>query len=169
MPQYRLTPYFEYRFGGFRASALGNYTPSVRDAHNIDISAYQGPAKDGYLTKIRDYYTTDLLFSYEFGLAKPNPEAAPAPKDGKDHVVSAKDGKDGKTVQTSHEMAHEMMTLKLLDGLKLGFGINNVTNARPPKIGSLSSFDSGPDATNTDAAIYDPYQRLYYFTIAKKF
>ena len=169
VPQYRLTPYAEYRYGGLRLSGLGNYTPSVRDAHNIDISAYEGPAKDGYLTKIRDYFTVDLLLSYEFGLAKPSAAGAPAPKDGKDHVVSGKDGKDGKTVASSHEMAHEMMALKLLDGLKLGFGINNVSNARPPKIGSSRDFDSGPDATNTDAALYDPYQRLYYFTIAKKF
>ena len=163
VPQYRIAPYFEYRYGGARASLLGNYIPSVRDAHDIDISTYQGPAKDGYLPKIRDYFTIDLLLSYEFGLSKPAPGAAPAPKDGKDHVASGKDGKDGKTVQTSHEMAHEMMALKLLDGLKLGFGINNITNARPPLI------NDSPDATNTDAAIYDPYQRLYYFTIAKKF
>ena len=171
VPQYRLTPYVEYRYGGFKASALGNYTPTVRDAHNIDISAYtgSGPGKDGYLTKIRDFYTIDLLFSYEFGLAKPAPGAVPAPKDGKDHVASGKDGKDGKTVASSHEMAQEMMAFKLLDGLKIGFGINNVTNARPPKIGNTQEFDSGPDATNTDAALYDPYQRLYYFTIAKKF
>ena len=52
---------------------------------------------------------------------------------------------------------------RLLDGLSLGFGINNVTNARPPQI------QGSPDSTNTDAALYDPYQRLYYFTLEKKF
>ena len=55
------------------------------------------------------------------------------------------------------------MALNLLDGLKLTFGINNVTNARPPFIGTSA------DSDNTDAAIYDPYQRYYYFVISKKF
>ena len=79
---------------------------------------------------------------------------APAPKDGKD---------GGKQV-VSKEVAKQKSTIpNLLDGLSLGFGINNVTNARPPQI------KDSPDSSNTDAAIYDPYQRLYYFTIEKKF
>ena len=82
------------------------------------------------------------------------PAPAPAPKDGKD---------GGKQV-VSKEVAKQKSTFpNLLDGLSLGFGINNVTNARPPLI------NDSPDATNTDAALYDPYQRLYYFTIEKKF
>ena len=123
VPQYKLAPYVEYRFGGFKASALMNYTPSVRDAHEIDISAYQGPAKDGYLPKIRDYYTVDLLFAYTFGMNKP--EAAPVP------APAPKDGKDGGKQVVSKQVAKQMSSFNLLDGLSLGFGINNVTNAPP--------------------------------------
>ena len=156
VPQYKLAPYVEYRFGGFKASALMNYTPSVRDAHDIDISAYEGPQKDGYLSKIRDYYTVDLLFAYTFGLNKPDAPPAPMP--------TPKDGKDGGKQVVSKEVAKKMSSSpRFLDGLSLGFGINNVTNARPPFI------VNSPDSTNTDAALYDPYQRLYYFTIEKKF
>ena len=156
VPQYKLAPYFEYRYGGFKASALMNYTPSVRDAHDIDISTYAGPQKDGYLPKVRDYYTVNLLFAYTFGLNKPAPAMAPTP--------APKDGKDGGKQVVSKEVAKQKSTIpNLLDGLSLGFGINNVTNARPPLI------NDSPDSTNTDAALYDPYQRLYYFTVEKKF
>ncbi len=164
---YHLTPVVEYKFQGFTASALMNYTPSVRDAHNVSLDPSQGGIAEGkpntilaalgqdYLPKIRDYYTIDLLFSYEFGLNKPVDEPAPAP--------APKDGKGGGKEVVSHEEAKKMMSFHLLDGLKLSFGINNVTNARPPLI------ENSPDSTNTDASIYDPYQRRYYFVVTKKF
>ena len=154
VPDYRLAPYAEFRYGGFKASALGNYIPSVRDAHSIDLSTYFRN-QDGYLPKIRDYYTIDLFFSYEFGLGRTTSEQTVASKDSKDaRVTSSKD---------KNPVTPRVMSINWLDGLKLGFGINNVTNARPPFIAG------SPDATNTDAAIYDPYQRQYYFTISKKF
>ena len=56
-----------------------------------------------------------------------------------------------------------MLALKLLDGLKVSFGIQNVTNARPSQI------ENSPDSTNTDASIYDPFQRQFYFVASKKF
>ncbi|MBE7159460.1 MAG: hypothetical protein INR62_13690, partial [Rhodospirillales bacterium] len=186
--QYHLTPVVEYKFQGFTASALLNYFPAVRDANSVSLDPTNGiggynadksfggglagflaanpgatPADFGAATgaprilpKIRDYYTINLLFSYEFGLNKPvdnAPAPAPAPKDGKG---------GGKEV-VSHEEVKKMMGFHLLDGLKLSFGIDNVTNARPPLIGD------SPDATNTDASIYDPYQRRYYFVVTKKF
>ena len=157
VPSYKLAPYVEYRYGGAKASALMNYTPSVRDAvtDSTDLSVYNRNT-DGYLPKIRDYYTINLLFSYTFGLNKPEAPPAPAP--------APKDGKDGGKQVVSKEVAKKMSTApRLLDGLSLGFGINNVTNARPPQI------QGSPDSTNTDAALYDPYQRLYYFTLEKKF
>ena len=156
---YHLTPTVEYKIQGFTASALMNYTPSVRDAHNVSLDPSQGGIdqnKDRYgLSKIRDYYTIDLLFAYEFGLNKPTDEPAPAP--------APKDAKDGGKAVVSHQEAKKMMSFHWFDGLKLSFGINNVTNARPPLI------INSPDSTNTDAAIYDPYQRRYYFVITKKF
>ena len=166
VPDYHLIPYVSYSAYGFTASALMNYSPSLRDAHAIDLTTYQGPAKDGYLPKIRDYYTVDLRVGYEFGL-KPAEEApVPAPKDGKDKGknVAYNDGKDtSKEAPVSQSMAKQMSIARYLDGLKLEFGINNVTNARPPLI------QASPDATNSDGALYDPYQRLYYFVISKKF
>ena len=181
---YHLTPSVEYKIRGFTASALGNYIPAARDARNISLDPTPGfggtnpdKASDliaatglSHLPKIRDYYTIDLLFSYEFLPPPPADAPVPAGKEGKDHVTSGKDGKDGKTtVATSKDMAQSMFTTRLLDGLKFSFGIDNVTNARPPQIGDLGNFDSGPDSTNTDASIYDPYQRRYYFVISKKF
>ncbi len=176
--QYRLTPVVEYKIRGFTASALGNYIPSARDAHNISIDTTPGlggtnPDKESDILNalgrtnlpiIRDYYTIDVLLSYEFLPPPPADAPVPAPKDGKDSVKSGKDGKDGKTqVATSKQMAESMFTTRLLDGLKLSFGIDNVTNARPSRIAG------SPDSTNTDASIYDPYQRRYYFVVSKRF
>ncbi len=157
VPTYHLTPSVEYKIGGFSASALGNYSPSLRDAVSTDLSTYK-KERDGYLKKIRDYYTIDLLFSYEFSL-KPADAPVPAPKEGKD----GKGGGDSKAVATSHEEVKSMLFSKLIDGLKVSFGINNVTNARPPLI------SNSPENTNTDASLYDPYQRQYYFVVSKKF
>ncbi len=169
--QYHLTPSLQYKWGGVTLSALANYDPSVRDAASVSLDPTPGVGgvngdKPGsikaatgvdYLPVIRDYYTIDLLASYEFGLHKPAPEMAPSPKEGKD----GKGG--GKDMTSSATMAKEMVTTKLLDGLKVSIGCNNVTNARPPLI------SDSPDSTNTDAGIYDPYQRRYYITVEKKF
>ncbi len=163
VPPYKLAPYVEYRFGGFKASALADYTPSERNIYDSNeiIDTYSSRYSDKSVAKIRDYYTINLLFSYTFGLNKPEaPAPAPAPKDGKD---------GGKAV-VSKDVAKTMSTSpRWLDGLSLGFGINNVTNARPPRIAYSPNGATSPDSTNTDAALYDPYQRLYYFTIEKKF
>ena len=172
--QYHLTPQIAYTIRGFTASAIGNYTPSARDAHEVslDSSPLVGgidPDKPGqilaatgqdYLPKIRDYYTIDLLFSYEFHYTPPV-APAPAPKEGKD----GKGGGEGKAMvgKSQAPMLGTDSPLRFLDGLKLSFGIENVTNARPPLI------ENSPDSSNTDAAIYDPYQRQYYFVITKKF
>jgi iron complex outermembrane receptor protein len=161
-PQYKLAPYAEYRYGGFTLSALGNYLPSLRDGGYIDDDLSQRRGNyttfDGFnLPKIRDYYIINMTATYEFGLNKPNPMApapAPAPKD-------AKGG--GKEVVSSQQMAKQMTSFKLLDGLKLTFGVNNITNNKPP-FTAIS-----PDFDNTDASIYDPYQRYFYFVVSKKF
>ncbi len=168
---YHLTPSVEYRWNGFTASALGNYIPGGRDAQLfIDPTpGFGGTNPDkatsllantgsNHLNKIRDYYTIDLLFAYEFKYKAPN-APVPAPKD-------AKDAKGGGKSMVSNDINKSMasdMALKLLDGLKVSFGINNVTNALPPR------FADSPDSTNTDASIYDPYQRQFYFVISKKF
>ena len=173
-PQYKLAPYVGYRYGGASVEALGNYLPSMRDGdfaafggNNIDErkgdytlnGGLFGGGAGGNLPKIRDYFIINTTLSYEFGLNKPNP-AAPAPA-----PTASKDGKGGgKEVVSSQQMAKQMTTFKLLDGLKLTFGVNNITNAKPP----TTSFES-PDSDNTDATIYDPFQRYYYFVVSKKF
>ncbi len=174
--QYHLTPQIAYRIQGFSAEAIMNYSPSLRDAHDIGLQgldptpgsggvntskpgSIQAALGQDYLSKIRDYYTIDLLFSYEFHFNQPTAVAPPAPKDGKDGK-----GGGGKEMASSKPMSMGTDSpLKLLDGLKLQFGITNVTNARPPFIAD------SPDATNTDATLYDAYQRQYYFVITKKF
>ncbi len=164
-PQYKLAPYAEYRYGGASLSALGNYLPSLRDANYLnDPVDRKGDytTSEGFdLPKIRDYFTINMTASYEFGLNKPTPGApATASKEGKD----GKGGGDmSKESGSSKEVAKKMMALNLLDGLKVTFGVNNVTNARPAQI--LLS----PDFDNTDASIYDPFQRYYYIVVSKKF
>ena len=159
VPDYKLVPYASYRFGGASVTALMNYIPSMRDGASFDNSDRAGSYttyNQGNYPKIRDYYEIDMTVSYEFGLNKPKEMAAPAP--------APKDGKDGgKQVVTSREEARKMMNFNLLDGLKLTFGVNNITNARPPQI------NDSPDSSNSDVAIYDPYQRYYYFVVSKKF
>ena len=167
---YHLTPQASYTVGGFTASAIGNYLPSARDAHEVSIDPTPGlggidPDKPGsikasqavtntagtrfedHLPKIRDYFTIDLLFSYKFHLTAT--------------AVPPKDGKDGGTA--SRKAFGTDAPTRFLDGLKLSFGIENVTNARPAFI------KDSPDGSNTDASIYDPYQRQYYFVVTKKF
>ena len=170
---YHLTPQVSYSVGCFTASVIGNYLPSARDAHQISIDPTPGLGginadKPGaikssqavinvagtrfqdYLPKIRDYFTIDLLFSYEFRFA---PAAAPA-----------KDSKEGKgNGKATEKMSGADGPLRFFDGLKLSCGIENVTNARPAFIAN------SPDGSNTDASIYDPYQRQYYFVVTKKF
>lgn len=163
VPEYKLVPYVEYRYGGAQVSALANYIPPLRDAASSLINGLgrnNSYTQDGgpNLPKIRDYFTIDLTASYEFGLNKVAPQSpVPAPKDGKD-------GKGGGKTMVASEMTKPGFNyLSLLDGLKVTLGVNNVTNARPPFIAG------SPDSSNTDVSIYDPYQRLYYFTISKKF
>ncbi len=159
---YHLTPQVSYTVGGCTVSAIGNYIPAVRDAHQISIDTSLGginPDKPSailasqevtnvtatrfqdYLSKIRDYFTVDLLLSYEFHSV---PTAASVAKTNEGVF-----GADGPR--------------RFLDGLKLSCGIENLTNARPPFIAN------SPDGSNTDASIYDPYQRQYYFVVTKKF
>ena len=162
-PDYKLVPYVEYRYGGASVTALMNYIPSLRDIDFLNDPADRAGNYTSYehfnLPKIRDYYDIDMTINYEFGLNKATPGAvAPSPKDGKDGKGGGDISKD-----TSKEIAKKMMAINLLDGLKITFGVNNITNARPPLI-ALS-----PDSDNTDTAIYDPFQRYFYFVISKKF
>jgi iron complex outermembrane receptor protein len=161
-PQYKLAPYAEYRYGGATLSALGNYTPSLREGDYLDaISDRKGDYTtefEGNLPKIRDYYDIDMTLSYEFGLKKPVPAVPAAPAEGKD----AKGG-DKEVASNSGQIAKQITGCRLLDGVKVTLGVNNVTNAKPV------SLPDSPDSTNTDAALYDPFQRYYYVVVSKKF
>ena len=93
---------------GFTASALGNYIPSARDARNISLDptpAFGGTNPDkaadlsaatglSHLPNIRDYYTIDLLFSYEF--LPPAPADAPVPaRQGRQGRREVRQGRQG--------------------------------------------------------------------------
>ena len=102
---------------------------------------------------IDDFYSTDLRLSYAFSI----PKAAPAPA-----VVDAKDAKDGKNVAPAVQGATGCdWKAKLLDGLTLAVGCNNVFNMQPPFISGANS--------NTDLSLYDGFGRFVYFEISKKF
>jgi iron complex outermembrane receptor protein len=158
-PQYKLAPYAEYRYGGVTFSALGNYVPSLREGDFLDaIVDRRGSYTtqfEGNLPKIRDYFDINVTLSYEFGLGKPVGVAPNTSGDGKDAKQKAADDRE--------RLAQQMAHIRLLGGVKVSLGVNNVTNGKP------ASIPDAPDASNTDAAIYDPFQRYYYFVISKKF
>ena len=68
---------------------------------------------------IDDFFSVDLRLSYAFSI----PKAAPAPA-----VVDAKDAKDGKNVAPVQAATGCDWKAKLLDGLTLAVGCNNVFN-----------------------------------------
>ena len=96
--------------------------------------------------------SVDLRLSYTFSV----PKAAPAPA-----VVDAKDAKDGKNVAPVVAATGCDWKAKLLDGLTLAVGCNNVGNEQPPFISGANS--------NTDLSLYDGLGRFVYFEISKKF
>jgi hypothetical protein len=99
-----------------------------------------------------------MTLSYEFGLKKPVPAVPAAPAEGKDVK-----GGDKEVASNSGQIAKQITGCRMLDGVKVTLGVNNVTNAKPV------SLPDSPDSTNTDAALYDPFQRYYYVVVSKKF
>ena len=147
VPDYKVNFLLEYRWGGLMFSANANYIPEMLSAIGND------PEHDDQSTfaNIDSFFAVDLRLSYEF---MKQTKEAPA-------VVDSKDAKDGKNVAPVQGAAGCNWREKLLDGLTLAVGCNNVFNEQPPFISGANS--------NTDLSLYDGFGQFVYFEISKKF
>ncbi len=146
-PNYKVTMLGEYRVMGFTLSLDGTYIPSMFNELDGDVST----GKIEHFTPVDDYFIADGRLSYEFKRT-PQPIAAPMGKDAKDSKGMA---------AATPGVASLTWGDRLLDGLRLTVGCNNLFDRTPPFI------SGGNSATNL--ATYDGYGRFVYFEVAHKF
>lgn len=146
-PVYSVTWLGEYRVMGFTLSVNGRYLPPMFSETAGDIST--GKLED--LPQAGAYMQWDGRLAYEFKRT-PQPIAAPMGKDAKDSkgVASGTPG-----------VAALGWGDKLLDGLSLAVGCNNMFDRQPPFVFGTNQ--------NTNLGVYDPFGRFVYFEIAHKF
>ena len=130
IPDYKVNFLLEYRWGGLMFSANANYIPEMlnsngRDPENEDQSTFD---------VIDSYFAVDLRLSYEFQKQVKEVPAVVDSKDAKDKNVVA-------PVQTGCNWRE-----RLLDGLTIAVGCNNVFNEDPPFVDGANS--------NTDLSVY---------------
>jgi iron complex outermembrane receptor protein len=149
-PDYKMTFLAEYRFAGFNLSLNATYIPELFNAVGQDPEGIDTTTLD----VVEDYLTVDGRLSYTF---KGHTTAAAAvdTKDAKSMV----DSKGGAASVAGAETMSPMQ--KLLDGLTLTVGCNNMFDEEPPQVIGANS------ATNL--SLYDPYGRFVYFEVTKKF
>ena len=145
IPDYRINFLVEYRWRGFTLSLNANYIPELLN------TVTQDPAGDqSTFDVVDDYFTVDGRLSYTFK--------------GRTTVAATTESKDSKDAKSSNAVAGaETMSpvQRLLDGLTLTVGCNNMFDKDPPLILGANS--------NSDLSVYDPYGRFVYFEISKKF
>jgi iron complex outermembrane receptor protein len=139
-PNYRFNLLGEYRYEGWALGVTFLYIPTMFNSFTTDIT--QNTPFGAQL--ISAYNQTDAYLRYTFAA----PKAVVQPKT----VVDPKGG----PVRTSVD-SH----FRWYDGLTLTVGCNNVFNHQPP-------FVSGGNSA-TDLSVYDPYGRMVYFQVSKKF
>ena len=147
---YKLTGLLEYRWHDFTVSLVANYIPEALNAVGANPEFEDQSTYD----KIDDFFTVDGRLSYTFVRKQSPPAAAIETKDYKS-TQGGKDANAGSTVVTGSVID------KLLDGLTLAVGCNNMFDKQPPFISGANS--------NSDLSVYDPYGRFVYFEISKKF
>jgi outer membrane receptor protein involved in Fe transport len=141
----------EWEWRHFDFVATGNYIGDFRDdpAFSRDQAAVGGTDFTGRIRTVPSYITLDLQLSYEF--VKPEPEAVP----------TAKDGKESKNVmQTAADTPS--IWQRMLWGTKLTVGVNNAFDRNPPTV--LAAFND-----NYDTSLYSIRNRYYYVAFTKKF
>jgi iron complex outermembrane receptor protein len=138
-PNYKINLLLEYRYQGWTLGFTGVYIPTMYNGVPLDVTTNTPFGAQ----LISAYNQIDSRLSYTFGRAKP---AAP---------VAGVDPKGG-PVRTQVE-TH----IRWYDGVSLTVGCNNLFNHQPP-------FISGANSA-TDLSAYDPYGRLVYFQVSKKF
>jgi iron complex outermembrane recepter protein len=153
-PDYKLTFLLEHRWQGFILSLSAYYIPEMLNAVGHDPEVED----QSTFETIEDYISVDGRLSYEFK-RQPRPVAAVESysKDGKGVV-------GGKNVAgASVEAGGEVMSPfdRVLDGLRLTVGCNNIFDEEPRFVRGANSA--------TSLSTYDPYQRFLYFEVVKKF
>ena len=150
-PNYRVTALGRYAYEGASVAVNMNFIPGLDNAVGRD------PEQEDQFTfpKVGDYLTFDTRLQYEFR-AKP---AAAAPS-------YSKDAKDSKGMVAGASSTTAPVTTvgpfsRLVDGLTVAVGCNNIFDRVPPTVGGANA--------NTDTSIYDPYGRFLYFEVSKKF
>ena len=148
-PDYKLTFLAEYRIMGFTLSLNANYIPELLNAVGTN------PEEDdqALFPAIDDYFAVDGRLSYTFK----GRSMAAAAAEGKSMV----DPKGGATESAAGAEMTMSPLQKLLDGLTMTVGCNNMFDEQPPFIAGANS--------NTDLSLYDPYGQFVYFEISKKF
>ena len=144
-PIYKITMLAEYRVMGFTLSMDGSYLPGMHNELLGDITT----GKLNELPETSTYFIADGRLSYEFKRT-PQPIAAPMGKDAKDSKGAPAPG-----------VAALGWGDKLLDGMTLTVGCNNLFQAGPPVIEGGNS--------DTNLATYDAYGRFVYFEVSHKF
>lgn len=148
-PEYKLTFLAEYRWQGATLSLNANYIPELRNSVSDDPETVDQNALD----VIDDYFSVDGRLSYTF--VRKAPEVA----------STAGYSKDGKSSVDKNAVATSAGTLgvvdRILDGLTLTVGCNNIFDETPPYVAGANSA--------TDLSLYDPFGRFVYFEVSKKF
>ena len=150
-PNYKINALARYSYEGASAAINMNYLPGLDNAQGRDPE-YEDQFS---FMRIGDYLTFDMRLQYEFR-AKPE-VAAPS---------SSQEAKDSKgIVAGANGVAAPVETIepfsRLVDGLTIAFGCNNIFDRVPPTINGANN--------NTDLSVYDPYGRFLYFEVSKKF
>jgi iron complex outermembrane recepter protein len=142
-PDYRITFLAEYRVMGFTLSASANYIPEMHNIIGIDLNSTT--VEDQPIVK--SYFAADARLQYDFHRT-PEPVTTPA-------------GKDSKGVAGQSAPGGLSWGDRLLDGLSLAIGCNNLFQEGPPFMAGANS--------NTNLATYDPFGRFVYFEVSHKF
>jgi outer membrane receptor protein involved in Fe transport len=145
-PDYKLNMYAEYRIWGFTLGFNANYIPETLSAVGRDPELEDQDTFEN----VDDFFSVDGRLSYTFVRT-----ATEAP---------ASYSKDGKGTIDKNPVAGAATLSpmdKLLNGLTLTVGCNNMFDEQPPFIDGGNS--------NTNLAVYDPFGQFFYFEISKKF
>lgn len=152
LPDYKINALFGYTFQGASLALNANYIPGLVNANGRTPSL---PEDQSLYPRIGDYFTVDGRLAYEFHAKPVAPPVASYSKDAKDSkemVAGENQAGTGPAVSPLD---------KLIDGLTVAVGCNNIFDRTPPLVDGGNS--------NTDLSVYDPYGRFVYFEVSKKF
>jgi outer membrane receptor protein involved in Fe transport len=126
-------------------------------------SQYNDDLESGFMRKVREWTTLDLLASYTFNMPTPvvQQEVAGYSKDGGKNV-KMKDGKEKNVMPVSTATYSECGWRAWVNGTTITLGMQNVTDSDPPYVGG--AFENG-----YDESIADVRGRFWYVQLRKRF